>query len=389
MNDLRTGLSYGDVLLVPQRSPVDSRSDVDLSTRLTPSVELASPLVSAAMDTVTEAELAIELARAGGMGVLHRFLTVDEQATQVEQVAATGSPVAAAVGINEDYIARSAALAAAGVDALVVDVAHGHLERTITAVETIADEFPDVDIVAGNVATPAGVEDLAAAGADCVKVGIGPGSHCTTRKVAGAGVPQLTAVDDCATAAEELDVTICADGGIRTSGDAVKALMAGADTVMLRSLFAGTEEAPGAVVKGRRDAVQAVARDGDDRRRRDRDDKGADVGADEGVEALTPYKGAGGDRRRGVLSGDSLGAVVLWRPHDRTRSRPGRIHPRRTRREGARGFHTDDDWEDQRGQRDEASLRLGRRNGGRKRRLTTEREPKGGFASTTGPRLRV
>jgi len=132
MNDLRTGLSYGDVLLVPQRSPVDSRSDVDLSTRLTPSVELASPLVSAAMDTVTEAELAIELARAGGMGVLHRFLTVDEQATQVEQVAATGSPVAAAVGINEDYIARSAALAAAGVDALVVDVAHGHLERTIT-----------------------------------------------------------------------------------------------------------------------------------------------------------------------------------------------------------------------------------------------------------------
>jgi len=191
MNDLRTGLSYGDVLLVPQRSPVDSRSDVDLSTRLTPSVELASPLVSAAMDTVTEAELAIELARAGGMGVLHRFLTVDEQATQVEQVAATGSPPPPPVGINEDYIARSAALAAAGVDALVVDVAHGHLERTITAVETIADEFPDVDIVAGNVATPAGVEDLAAAGADCVKVGIGPGSHCTTRKVAGAGVPQL------------------------------------------------------------------------------------------------------------------------------------------------------------------------------------------------------
>jgi len=150
MNDLRTGLSYGDVLLVPQRSPVDSRSDVDLSTRAhaerRTSVAARRP---AAMDTVTEAELAIELARAGGMGVLHRFLTVDEQATQVEQVAATGSPVAAAVGINEDYIARSAAPAAAGVDALVVDVAHGHLERTITAVETIADEFPDVDIVAG------------------------------------------------------------------------------------------------------------------------------------------------------------------------------------------------------------------------------------------------
>ena len=345
MNDLRTGLSYGDVLLVPQRSPVDSRSDVDLSTRLTPSVELASPLVSAAMDTVTEAELAIELARAGGMGVLHRFLTVDEQATQVEQVAATGSPVAAAVGINEDYIARSAALAAAGVDALVVDVAHGHLERTITAVETIADEFPDVDIVAGNVATPAGVEDLAAAGADCVKVGIGPGSHCTTRKVAGAGVPQLTAVDDCATAAEELDVTICADGGIRTSGDAVKALMAGADTVMLGSLFAGTEEAPGAVVKvdgtqykrSRGMATTAAAED--------RDDKGADVGADEGVEALTPYKGpvatVAEEFCQGIRSGLSYcGGHTIERARDRAEFI--RVAPGAKEREG---FHTDDDWE--------------------------------------------
>jgi len=345
MNDLRTGLSYGDVLLVPQRSPVDSRSDVDLSTRLTPSVELASPLVSAAMDTVTEAELAIELARAGGMGVLHRFLTVGEQATQVEQVAATGEPVAAAVGINEDYVARSAALAAAGVDALVVDVAHGHLERTITAVEEIAEEFPDVDLIAGNVATPAGVEDLAAAGADCVKVGIGPGSHCTTRKVAGAGVPQLTAVDDCATAAEELDVTICADGGIRTSGDAVKALMAGADTVMLGSLFAGTEEAPGAVVevdgtrykRSRGMATTAAAED--------RDDKGADVGADEGVEALTPYKGpvatVAEEFCQGIRSGLSYcGGHTIERARDRAEFI--RVAPGAKEREG---FHTDDDWE--------------------------------------------
>ena len=236
MNDLRTGLSYGDVLLVPKRSPVDSRSDVDLSTTLTPDVELETPLVSAAMDTVTEADLAIELARAGGIGVIHRFLTVDEQAERVGRVTGAGEPVGAAIGINEDYVARAAALVEAGVDVLVVDVAHGHLERTITAVGTLADEFPDTDLVAGNVATPAGVADLAAAGADCVKVGIGPGSHCTTRKVAGAGVPQLTAVDDCADAAADADVTICADGGIRTAGDAVKALMAGADTVMLGSL---------------------------------------------------------------------------------------------------------------------------------------------------------
>ncbi|ELZ36335.1 IMP dehydrogenase/GMP reductase [Halorubrum saccharovorum DSM 1137] len=345
MNDLRIGLSYGDVLLVPQRSPVDSRSDVDLSTRLTPSVDLETPLVSAAMDTVTESGLAIELSRAGGIGVLHRFLTVDEQATQVEDVAAVGERVAAAVGIDEDYVARSAALVAADVDALVVDVAHGHLERTIAAVEEIADEFPETDLIAGNVATPAGVEDLAAAGADCVKVGIGPGSHCTTRKVAGAGVPQLTAVDDCATAAEDLDVTICADGGIRTSGDAVKALMAGADTVMLGSLFAGTEEAPGAVVevdgtrykRSRGMATTAAAEE--------RDDKGADVGADEGVEALTPYKGpvatVAEEFCQGIRSGLSYcGGHTIERARDRAEF--VRVAPGAKEREG---FHTDHDWE--------------------------------------------
>lgn len=345
MNDLRTGLSYGDVLLVPQRSPVDSRSDVDLSTRLTPSVELETPLVSAAMDTVTEAELAIELSRAGGIGVLHRFLTVDEQAAQVKRVAAAGEQIAAAVGINEDYLARSAALVEAGVDAVVVDVAHGHLDRTVAAVEEIAEAVPETDLVAGNVATPAGVEDLAAAGADCVKVGIGPGSHCTTRKVAGAGVPQLTAVDDCAAAAEELDVTICADGGIRTSGDAVKALMAGADTVMLGSLFAGTEEAPGAVVevdgtrykRSRGMATTAAAEA--------RDDKGADVGADEGVEALTPYKGpvatVAEEFCQGIRSGLSYcGGHAI--EGAREKAEFIRVAPGAKEREG---FHTDDDWE--------------------------------------------
>jgi len=345
MNDLRTGLSYGDVLLVPQRSPVDSRSEVDLSTRLTPGVELETPLVSAAMDTVTEAELAIELSRAGGLGVLHRFLTADEQAAQVKDVAAAGEQVGAAVGIDEDYVARSAKLVAAGVDALVVDVAHGHMDRTVAAVERLNDEFPETDLIAGNVATPAGVEDLAAAGADCVKVGIGPGSHCTTRKVAGAGVPQLTAVDDCATAAEELDVTICADGGIRTSGDAVKALMAGADTVMLGSLFAGTEEAPGAVVevdgtrykRSRGMATTAAAEE--------RDDKGADVGADEGVEALTPYKGpvatVAEEFCQGIRSGLSYcGGHTIEQARDRAEFI--RVAPGAKEREG---FHTDDDWE--------------------------------------------
>ncbi|WP_089825166.1 guanosine monophosphate reductase [Halogranum amylolyticum] len=345
MDNLRTGLSYGDVLLVPQRSPVASRTDVDLSTRLTSNVELETPLVSAAMDTVTEAALATELSRAGGFGVLHRFLTPDEQARQVEAVTAAGEQVGAAVGINEDYVARSTALVSAGVDALVVDVAHGHLERALEAVDTLASELPDVDLIAGNVATPAGVADLAAAGADCVKVGIGPGSHCTTRKVAGAGVPQLTAVDDCATAAAEQGVTICADGGIRTSGDAVKALMAGADTVMLGSLFAGTAEAPGALIeidgkqykRSRGMATTAAAED--------RDDKPEDVSADEGVEALTPYKGpvstVAAEFTAGIRSGLSYcGGHTIQAARENAEFI--RVAHSAQEREG---FHTDHDWE--------------------------------------------
>lgn len=345
MNDLRTGLSYGDVLLVPKRSPVDTRSDVDLSTNLTPNVELETPLVSAAMDTVTEAELAIELSRAGGIGVLHRFLTVDEQAEQVADVNAAGEQVGAAVGINEDYVERCRAVVEAGVDVLVVDVAHGHMERTLDAVETLAAEFPDTDLLAGNVATPTGVEDLAAAGADGVKVGIGPGSHCTTRKVAGAGVPQLTAIDDCADAAADLDVTICADGGIRTSGDAVKALMAGADTVMLGSLFAGTAEAPGGIVevegtrykRSRGMATTAAAED--------RDDKEEDVTTDEGVEALTPYKGPVDavveQFQAGIRSGLSYcGGHTI--EEARETAEFIRVAASAQEREG---FHVDHDWE--------------------------------------------
>ncbi|AEH38438.1 guanosine monophosphate reductase [Halopiger xanaduensis] len=346
MDNLRTGLSYGDVLLVPKRSPVDSRSNVDLETNFTPNLELGTPLVSAAMDTVTETELAIELSRNGGIGVLHRFLTPEEQANQVEEVKDAGERVAAAVGINEDHVGRSAALVEAGVDALVVDVAHGHLERTLEAVAEIHEEFPDTDLVAGNVATPAGVEDLAAAGADCVKVGIGPGSHCTTRKVAGAGVPQLTAVDDCADAAEDLDVTICADGGIRTSGDAVKALMAGADTVMMGSLFAGTEEAPGAVVevegtKYKRSRGMATTTAAENR-----DDKDeANVRADEGVEALTPYKGPVADVVKefcaGIQSGLSYcGGHTI--PAAREKAEFIRVADSAKEREG---YHADHDWE--------------------------------------------
>jgi IMP dehydrogenase len=297
------------------------------------------------MDTVTEAELAVAISRAGGLGTIHRFLTVEEQAAAVREVTGAGERVAAAVGIDEDYLERVEAVVDAGVDAVVVDVAHGHLERTLDAVAEIAAAFPGTDLVAGNVATREGVADLAAAGADCVKVGVGPGSHCTTRKVAGAGVPQLTAVDDCAEAAREHGVTTIADGGIRTSGDAVKALVAGADAVMMGRLFAGCAEAPGEVVEidgvrhkpSRGMATTAAAQA--------RTDKTENVRVDEGVEGMTPYKGpvadvvaefaAGIQSGLSYCGGSTIGAA-------REKAEFVRVAPSAKDRAGA---HADGEWE--------------------------------------------
>jgi len=292
--DVRTGLSYDDVLLVPQRSPVDSRSDVDLSTELTPALPLAVPLLSAPMDTVTEAETAIALSEAGGFGTIHRFLSIDEQAAAVRRASEAGATVGAAIGITDGFLDRARAVMAAGADALVVDVAHGHLEKCLDATAQVRDAFPDAELVAGNVATPSAVHDLADVGVDAVKVGIGAGSHCTTREVAGAGVPQLTAIDDCADAARDhgRDLRVIADGGIRSSGDAVKALMAGADTVMLGRLFAATDESPSELVE--RDGVlykksRGMATTAANEARTDKTVERHHV--DEGVEGLTAYRG--------------------------------------------------------------------------------------------------
>ena len=345
MDDLRTGLSYGDVLLVPQRSPVSSRRDVDLSTRLTPGIELSLPLLSAPMDTVTEAETAIALSRAGGLGTIHRFLDPGEQAAEVEAVKRAGERVGVAVGISEDYLERTERALEAGADCVMVDVAHGHLEACLDAVAHIDREF-DPELVAGNVATAAGVEDLYRAGADAVKVGIGPGSHCTTRKVAGAGVPQLTAVDDCATAARDLRIHTIADGGIRSSGDAVKALVAGADAVMLGSLFAGTEESPGEVIEvdgGRYKRSRGMATTAANEARTDKDREGHV--ADEGVEALSPYTGplesVAAEFAAGIRSGLSYcGGHTI--EEARANAEFIRVAASAREREGA---HFDHDWE--------------------------------------------
>lgn len=419
-------LSYDDVLLVPRRSTIGSRSDVDVATRLTRRLRLANPVVSANMDTVTEAEMAIAMARAGGIGIVHRFLTIDEQVAEVTRVKraealviadphtiapeatladaretaarlgvsslvvtgpggrlaglltrrdvllrtdplqpvseimtprerlVVGAPdtpveeaarllrdgrveklplvdgddrlaglitlrdllqraerpaatkdargrlaVGAAIGVRGDHLERARALREAGADVVVLDIAHGHAEHAVQAIGAVREAVGgDIDIIAGNVATAEGAHDLAQAGADGVKVGVGPGSVCTTRVVAGVGVPQLSAVMECAEACARFDVPVIADGGIRFGGDVAKAIAAGAETVMVGNLLAGTPESPGVAVSRNGSRVKvfrgmASSAAADARRAIDADDdtEFTPVVA-EGVEAVVPLRDA-------------------------------------------------------------------------------------------------
>lgn len=419
-------LSYDDVMLVPQRSSIGSRADVDTSTRFTRNIRLRAPVVSANMDTITEAPMAIAMARVGGIGVIHRFLSVEDQVREVRRVKraeavviedphsvgpdatlgqvreeaarqgvtgllvvdgerrllgivtsrdlrlreddtmpvtdvmtprsrlVVGGPsttgalaaellrearveklplvddedrvvglitlrdlmqraerpeatvdgrghlaVAAAIGVRGDYIERARALVDAGADALVLDIAHGHADHAIRALDAVRDAVGGgADLVAGNVATAEGARDLAAAGADAVKVGVGPGSVCTTRVVAGVGVPQFTAVMQCAEACRELGVPVIADGGIRAGGDVAKAIGAGAETVMAGNLLAGTPESPGEIVvrNGTRVKVfRGMASGAAAAARRAVEEEGHDETefypvVPEGVEAVVPVK---------------------------------------------------------------------------------------------------
>ena len=422
------GLTYDDVLLVPARSEVMPR-EVDTATRLTRNLRINVPLISAAMDTVTESDFAIAIAREGGVGVLHKNMTAERQAQEVRRVKRSesgmildpvvlrpehtvgdarermarysigGIPivdeerrlvgivtnrdlrfqpdnatplrqimtkeglvtapegttldqaearlqehkieklpvtdaggilkglitfkdiqkkkkhphaakdefgrllVGAAVGVTPDTFDRIAALVEAGVDFVVVDTAHGHSEGVLRTVERVKSDFGGLDVVAGNVATPEGTEDLILAGADAVKVGIGPGSICTTRVVAGVGVPQLSAVLRCAAAARRYDVPIIADGGVKQTGDIPKALVAGADTVMIGGLFAGVEESPGDTVlyEGRRyknyrgmGSLGAMQAGSKDRYFQDAEDDLKKL-VPEGIEGRVPYKGTLGE----------------------------------------------------------------------------------------------
>ncbi|APG70842.1 guanosine monophosphate reductase [Lactobacillus delbrueckii subsp. delbrueckii] len=260
----KEGITFDDVLLIPAESHV-LPNEVDLSTQLAPNLKLNIPLISAGMDTVTEGRMAAAMAKMGGLGVVHKNLSIQAQADEVRL--AKNTPVtaedthaavdkdgkflvAAAVGVTSDTFERAEALFEAGADAIVIDTAHGHSAGVLRKIKEIRDHFPHNTLIAGNVATAEGTRALFEAGVDVVKVGIGPGSICTTRVVAGVGVPQLTAIYDAADVAREFGKPIIADGGIKYSGDVVKALAAGGNAVMLGSMLSGTEEAPGDVQQG-------------------------------------------------------------------------------------------------------------------------------------------
>ena len=245
----KEAVTYDDMLLVPQYSDITSRSEVDISSALNMTSKLHLPIMASPMDTVSEVDMSVAMAKAGGLAVIHRYNTIPEQGDLVYQTASDHSTslVAAAIGVSGDYLERATTVVALGANVLCVDVAHGHHIMTKNALSELRKAFgDDIYIIAGNVCTLEGVNDVSDWGADAVRCNIGGGSICSTRIVTGHGLPGLQTIFDCART--DRDVKIIADGGIKTSGDIVKALAAGADFVMCGSLLAGTQESPGQVV---------------------------------------------------------------------------------------------------------------------------------------------
>jgi IMP dehydrogenase len=311
-------LTYDDVLVVPDASDVEP-ADVDISVQLE-DLALETPILSAAMDTVTDGPAAAAMASLGAMGVIHKNVPPRRQADAVDRArhGADGGPVAAAVGVGDGHRERADALVDAGADAVVIDTAHGHARRVLEVTRRLRSKFPEITLIAGNVATESATEAMIDAGADVVKVGVGPGSICTTRVVAGVGIPQVSAVLECARVAEPRGVPVIADGGIRQPGDIVKAIAAGASSVMLGSLLAGHDESPGDVIERDGDKVKgyrgmgsrAAMEDGSsDRYLKDRDESDPDAPEDpshsvaEGIEATVPYRGSLEETLRELVGG--------------------------------------------------------------------------------------
>jgi IMP dehydrogenase len=331
------GLTYDDVLLLPDASDVVP-SEVDTSTRLTRNITLAVPLVSSAMDTVTESAMAIAMAKAGGIGIIHRNLPIDEQVTHVKLVKGVGL-AGAAVGVGDDGFARAQALIEAGVDVVVVDTAHGHHRAVLDAITRIKNFSSTIEIIGGNVATRAGAQALINAGADAVKVGVGPGSICTTRVVAGVGVPQVTAIIEAAKACNKAGIPLIADGGLQYSGDIVKAIVSGAHSVMLGSLLAGCAESPGELVEidgltykayrgmGSLGAMQSRGEQksySKDRYMQD-DVLSEDKLVPEGIEGKVAYRGPVADVVHQLVGGLRSGMGYAGAPNIETLRREGRL----------------------------------------------------------------
>ncbi len=296
MNKYPLCLSLDDVLLLPQFSKINSRSEVDLSWKMG-DIKLKLPLISANMDCVTGVDMAVALGKIGGLGVIPRFDKPEIQCQKITKIKAAGVPVAGSIGIKDDEWQRLELLIKTGVDHINIDVAHGHLKRVQDFSYQIKKKYPFINLSAGVVGTADGARDLFKAGVDIVKVGVGPGSICTTRIMTGCGAPQFTAITDCAKVSRHYHKIIWADGGVKNSGDAVKCLAAGASAVVLGNVFAGTDEAPPEIIdingqkyksyNGSTSSIEKQRQLG----KNNSDKNGQYLNHIEGVEGFVPYKG--------------------------------------------------------------------------------------------------
>ena len=307
-----TALSFGDVLLTPQFSDIHSRKDVSTASALDEVLSFELPVISSPMDTISEEDMAVAMASAGGLSIIHRYNTIEEQLDIVAKVHERNpdARVGAAIGVSGDYFDRAHALCTSGVSVLCIDVAHGHHSLVRKALTELRNTFANsVHIMAGNVATLEAFDALAEWGADSIRVGIGGGSICSTRLVSGHGVPTLQSIFDCARTT--YDVKIIADGGIQTTGDMVKAFAAGADFVMVGSLLAGTQETPGSVYQTNNGEKYKIYR-GMASRNAQRDYRGRSS-TPEGISTTVPFRGSVesilDDFRGGISSGLSYSGV--------------------------------------------------------------------------------
>lgn len=295
-------LCFDDILMVPQHSEINSRSDVDLSMKIGSDMVLGFPVIASPMDTVCELDMAVAIARHGGLGIIHRFMPISEQVSQVlSAVHEYNVGVGVAIGAKGDYLKDAEKLVDAGASVILIDTANGHSQYAIQAVKNLRMMFKDIHIMAGNVSTYQGFKALAKAGANSIRVGIGGGSACTTRMVSGHGVPTLASVMEISTMKDKSkysNVAIIADGGIRTPGDMVKAFAAGADAVMLGSMLSGTEETPGSIMidetgkyKSFRGMASAEA------------NIGKDIAVAEGISTRVAYKGSVSDIFKNIRGG--------------------------------------------------------------------------------------